>query len=275
MVLKQKGDMPVYDVKPENEPGRIRTLHRNHLLPCEFLAKDEREVPNPRTPHRRVTRSQRRSPNSQEHSDDSSADEDVQFSIPGAQNQPMSQDSCSNLRPEVEPFNPEPRTELLNPGPQMDDTTPATPDNDGPRVEPSIATDTADGETYTKDNLETVEDSVLNPDVAEEPEEHMRRTRRPPTRFTYDVLGEPGVHNVQHEVIPPGVSPSQPPFQGPHMSSPSMPLPSGWTWLPQLQRFVWVPPISLPPSLVHMYPLGATASEVAVCWTDPIDVVEV
>ena len=40
--------MPVYDVKPEDNSGRVRTLHRNHLLPCESLASDEPEVPTSR-----------------------------------------------------------------------------------------------------------------------------------------------------------------------------------------------------------------------------------
>ena len=34
-------DMPVYRVKPEMESGRVRTLHRNILLPIDYLNNDE------------------------------------------------------------------------------------------------------------------------------------------------------------------------------------------------------------------------------------------
>lgn len=32
--------MPVYEVKPENEKGRVKVLHRNLLLPCDHLVPD-------------------------------------------------------------------------------------------------------------------------------------------------------------------------------------------------------------------------------------------
>ena len=38
VIKNRKGpDSPVYEIKPENEPGRSRTLHRNLLLPCPYL----------------------------------------------------------------------------------------------------------------------------------------------------------------------------------------------------------------------------------------------
>ena len=40
-VVKQKDDsLPVYVVTPEKGVGRTRTLHRNHLLPCDLLPLD-------------------------------------------------------------------------------------------------------------------------------------------------------------------------------------------------------------------------------------------
>lgn len=38
VVVKQRGEGPVYEVKPEATQGKTRTLHRNILLPCDFLA---------------------------------------------------------------------------------------------------------------------------------------------------------------------------------------------------------------------------------------------
>ena len=37
-VVKQNNDsIPAYVVTPENGKGRTRTLHRNHLMPCDYL----------------------------------------------------------------------------------------------------------------------------------------------------------------------------------------------------------------------------------------------
>ena len=37
LIVEQKGDFPVYEVTPEGRKGKSRTLHRNLLLPCDFL----------------------------------------------------------------------------------------------------------------------------------------------------------------------------------------------------------------------------------------------
>ncbi len=41
IVTRRMGDLPVYSVKPENADEPVRTLHRDHLLPCGFLAEME------------------------------------------------------------------------------------------------------------------------------------------------------------------------------------------------------------------------------------------
>ena len=42
-VTKQHGDSPVYEVAPESGNGRTRVLHRNMLLPCDFLPATEQQ----------------------------------------------------------------------------------------------------------------------------------------------------------------------------------------------------------------------------------------
>ena len=37
VVGRKLGNLPVYEVQPENYDGRTRTIHRNLLLPCNFL----------------------------------------------------------------------------------------------------------------------------------------------------------------------------------------------------------------------------------------------
>ena len=46
IIVEQKGDLPVYEVTPEGWKGKSRTLHRNLLLPCDFLQSD---LPEPAT----------------------------------------------------------------------------------------------------------------------------------------------------------------------------------------------------------------------------------
>ena len=48
VVREQKWDLTTYHVSPEGEPDKSRVLHRNLLLPCDFLHADTQEfVPQP------------------------------------------------------------------------------------------------------------------------------------------------------------------------------------------------------------------------------------
>ena len=40
LIVEQKGDLPVFEVTPEGRKGKSRMLHRNLLLPCDFLQTD-------------------------------------------------------------------------------------------------------------------------------------------------------------------------------------------------------------------------------------------
>jgi len=40
LIVEQKGDLPVFEVTPESRKGKSRILHRNLLLPCDFLQSD-------------------------------------------------------------------------------------------------------------------------------------------------------------------------------------------------------------------------------------------
>lgn len=41
VVQKKRSECPVYEVQPETGQGRVRVLHRNMLLPCEFLPVEQ------------------------------------------------------------------------------------------------------------------------------------------------------------------------------------------------------------------------------------------
>ena len=48
VVREQKGDLPIYKVSPGGEPDKPRVLHRNLLLPCDFLHGDTQHfMPQP------------------------------------------------------------------------------------------------------------------------------------------------------------------------------------------------------------------------------------
>ena len=45
VVVGQKGNLSVYEVRPEGQTGKPRVLHRNLLLPCTFFPVDPLEPP--------------------------------------------------------------------------------------------------------------------------------------------------------------------------------------------------------------------------------------
>lgn len=47
VVQKRAGELPVYTICPGGQDGPTRTLHRNLLLPCGFLADEEEEPEQP------------------------------------------------------------------------------------------------------------------------------------------------------------------------------------------------------------------------------------
>ncbi|KAJ8004302.1 hypothetical protein DPEC_G00157720 [Dallia pectoralis] len=58
-VLKRMRDLPVYTVQPINGDGPVRTLHRDHLLPCGNLTEEEEpEQAEPRIRRPKTRRSQ-------------------------------------------------------------------------------------------------------------------------------------------------------------------------------------------------------------------------
>uniref|UniRef100_A0A3B3I0W1 Gypsy retrotransposon integrase-like protein 1 n=1 Tax=Oryzias latipes TaxID=8090 RepID=A0A3B3I0W1_ORYLA len=49
IVVRRAENLPVYTVRPENQPKPLRTLHRDLLLPCGFLPSPQEKLPKQRT----------------------------------------------------------------------------------------------------------------------------------------------------------------------------------------------------------------------------------
>lgn len=79
VVQKRAGDLPVYTVCPVGQDGPMRTLHRDLLLPCGFLADENEEPEQPLRVSRPRTR--QNSPQSDENPVDSD-EEDYSLSYP-------------------------------------------------------------------------------------------------------------------------------------------------------------------------------------------------
>ena len=120
VVVKRRGEGPVYEVKPEDQDKPIRVLHRNILLPCDFLtptetptADDIEEQPKPQRARKLRKRNQQVGEKMRD-SDDSDSEEELVLVVsqPDAQiseEQPDSKDmvdkvtSCSSDDPVVAP----------------------------------------------------------------------------------------------------------------------------------------------------------------------------
>ncbi|XP_078798076.1 uncharacterized protein LOC111946953 isoform X1 [Oryzias latipes] len=96
-------DTPVYEIKPENGKGRTRVMHRNLLLPCDFLPLDTEDSQQEKMRKKRYT--QEHQVNTRESSADEEEDEECWRAISGL---PAGRDTRSRLqlRAEAPVFHP-------------------------------------------------------------------------------------------------------------------------------------------------------------------------
>lgn len=182
IIVEQKGDLPVYEVTPEGRKGKSRTLHRNLLLPCDFLQSD---LPEP-VPQRTLTQERRRKsvPANQQkkevhHHGSDSGDEGefpgfsptelemLQFPTPLAETDNHEQEQLDGTPEESLPDDAEDLSE-------HDEGTPVTEDC-------SLSLSATEGE----------------PSLQQEPagpRSYPVRNRRPPNVLCYDHLGNPSYH---------------------------------------------------------------------------------
>ena len=151
IIVEQKGDLPVYEVTPEGRKGKSRTLHRNLLLPCDFLQSD---LPEPATQHTHERRGRSVPANDREkevrHHGSDSGDEGefpglsptelemLQFSTPLAETDNREQEQLNGTPEESLPDDAEDFPEHDEDTPVTDDSSPSlSPTEEEPSQEPA------------------------------------------------------------------------------------------------------------------------------------------
>ena len=189
-VTKQHGDSPVYEVVPESGNGRTRVLHRNMLLPCDFLpATETTTVVNRRKPDTTTKRtSEKRYPKKKQDATlnenlDNSDSEDDDFPWyfpPRVTNENQSNETVVQRQ---RPKSNTPIAVINNTPPRG--PTPAVQVEDTPR--PTLEEETEPCQAEHADESFT----VVSPEPEIEVRPRPRRQRLPPEMLTYDYLGNP------------------------------------------------------------------------------------
>ncbi|XP_038130569.1 uncharacterized protein LOC119776319 [Cyprinodon tularosa] len=156
-------DSPVYEIHPESGKGRIRTIHRNLLLPCDFLSTTEPKVTTqPKRP--------KKEKEEQRHADSSDDEEDWEAIIHAPlQHHNMESDQLieSQLRAEAPEFHPH------NEDMQRD----CIADGGGPVQQPTLGEDMEGlGEDFHPENMNSGDESHQSADS--DPEETDTSPRR-------------------------------------------------------------------------------------------------
>ena len=256
IVVSRKGDdSPVYEVKPETGPGANRTLHRNLLLPCNYLPIEIPSKPNRKTTrrvrkHQGSTAEQTPLPQAEELSDGTSSEDECTFTLvtpPNGQTAPedVTEEPDKSLVEETQP-NTTPTEDATSGG--GDQNTTGSDEADVNEMEEARA------ESGNEDNSPTQYDSS-QPSFSE-PEPRPKRQIHPPTLLTYNTLGNPNYETqaAAHVISANGVAGGQLPQC----------CPSYLTWgtgpaLPQLQLPTYPPLFQHPvmfgyPGIYQQYP---------------------
>ena len=198
VVIEQRGDLPIYKVNPEGQPGKSRVLHRNLLLPCDFLAAETQES-MPQSIRERRMHVHPREHNERDcqpnHNESDSGDEEEE-DLPGLLPSDLhTLPLPSSTTGQSEYTEDEAMLESMEDG---DETSSSTPE---PEQQPEV-----DPESNQQPELDP--EPNQQPELDPEPEQlpeweedqnpgRPQRVRHPPKVFTYNTLGQPTICSVQ------------------------------------------------------------------------------
>ena len=103
-VIRQMGSLPVNEIQPEDQNGRRRTIHRNLLLPCNFLPMESPAFQPVHHPNPRPTPGQGQDLVVEHHSDSSDTEEENDNDTNPGNTNPGIQEPDSDL--EANPLSP-------------------------------------------------------------------------------------------------------------------------------------------------------------------------
>ena len=185
VVIARKGEgSPVYDVRPESGQGQSRTLHRNLLLPCDYLpSKQWQELPSIRRPRPPTLHHCGDSQQlvQDEHSYESDSDDDLpdisyHYLSPGHDGNNQSQIQVQSATKEAV-------------GAEPNSTNVSSDEVPGQMETSATNTDSTD-EVPTTENPQATDREASMEEVASN-EGRPQRARQGPKRLTYDSLGNP------------------------------------------------------------------------------------
>ena len=183
VVSQPNPDIPVFRVRPESGVGRVKTLHRNLLLPCNFLPQEERPTPSGPTNKKPTRQPQTQVPPVEVVDEGNVQDEgtdDVGVSLWA--NPP------TIMVDEATPMGPTEPVDLVE---ESENDVPVVPDNDPVNVQERDDVDVNVEPTEGENDpiSPNHEANVPNPQLITEEDRQVRRSQRssrPPDRLVYN-----------------------------------------------------------------------------------------
>uniref|UniRef100_A0A3Q2EEI4 Gypsy retrotransposon integrase-like protein 1 n=1 Tax=Cyprinodon variegatus TaxID=28743 RepID=A0A3Q2EEI4_CYPVA len=182
-VVQQVGkDVPVYELRPENGKGRSRTLHRNHILPCDHLPLESKT----NTPGKPKQKAKRREEAREESEDED--DEDEYYIMD------------SSLHSSTQPITSAHESPVTSPDAVESGTINHTLGVDQPELHNEEQSGNEDIQIQNLPDTGT-ETLVVPTDQTLEHETEIRsqrpqRLRRPPKTLRYDKIGSPSCYSL-------------------------------------------------------------------------------
>ena len=191
VVVSRRGDdSPVYEVKPESGSGGSRTLHRNLLLPCNYIPMD---IPS-KSSQKRAGRAQNDqcsevqqipTPQVKELSDDRSSDEESAVILTNLH-------TGQTLEEMVTGEHPKALVEVKPPAPTQPEYAIADNSYQGQtRSDLTVPEGMNDVRSENGDEQDPPTQNDNSQLDSPEPEPRPKRHRHPPTLLTYNTLGNP------------------------------------------------------------------------------------
>uniref|UniRef100_A0AAV2MHF4 Uncharacterized protein n=1 Tax=Knipowitschia caucasica TaxID=637954 RepID=A0AAV2MHF4_KNICA len=191
VVVEKKSDTPVYVIKPERGPGKTRVIHRNLLLPCDYLPIEDM-LQKPKPVQRKISVRRAEDKTSDTEDSDSEAEWQVIISEPIESSAPAKHRRRTN----AEEFHPQQT-------PRHRDTSIKEEHHSGRAPEGQLSSDDVRGvEQAAMEQDEPGDGCVVDEcpaaasDEADDPatlRQYPSRFRKPPKTFTYNTLGQPSL----------------------------------------------------------------------------------